>query len=180
MGVNMDSNLAPFDAKIPVSMKVLGLYTIEFQFPPKISHETNSSSWRETDILAIELLRIFRGSVGRRITVEWEYIASGSVWTGSRIASNLRFLKSYFFEFKFQQYPVVQFKYTLIVPEPMNFRLRDLNINYGPELVNGYYPLYTKVVATLELATRVSSPESPEDLPKVNVPPLQEVQSMWY
>lgn len=181
-----DSSLVPFDREIAdeVVFKVLQDKQIDFQFPPKIISDTNSASFEEKDIWSIEFLRIHKGSVGRRIQFKWEYVATDSKFNGPFIARTLRDLKSYFFEFQRVEYPVIEVDYTEIVPTVTYFRLRDVNIQHGDELVrNGGrpYPLHTKVSATLELATSLNHPEAGDNLDKVNVAPVNRpVDVRWY
>lgn len=156
---------------------------IYFQFPPKIVTDTNTSSWLEADVWSIEPLRIHSGSQGRRIGVEWEYIATDSVFTGKKIAENIRILKRYFFEFTREYYPVIWFKYSHIVPVETQFRLRDFASSFGPEIVKDgkdYYPLYAKVNVTLELATDNKVRDERELEAKVKEDPLRSVVLEWY
>jgi len=145
----------------------------------------------EIDIWSYELLRIYKGSIGRRVNMEWEYIATDKKWTGAKIAEELRNLKTYFFGFDDKEYPVVKVKYTHVIPVAIDFRLRDINIQYGPELVlqGGIaYPLYTKVNVTLEVATDLGSPKGiateaaatalAEE--KMKVRPLKAPDVKWY
>lgn len=172
-----DSSLVEFDRQLAESaqMFVLG-QKIEFQFAPRILSDSNSSNWMEKDIWAIEPLRIHTGSSGRRISVEWEYIATDNVFTAPKINQQLKTLKSYFFKFTSKEYPVVKFKFSGIVPIETLFRLRDSNISHGVEYVKSdsmFFPLYTKVSANLELATACQGAltSAPID-PKVNITPV--------
>lgn len=184
-----DSCLIPFDQQTAdeVVFNVLtGQGGIDFQFPPKIISDSNSSLWQEEELWAIELLRIHKGSQGRKINFEWEYVATDSIFNGSFIAATLRMLKSYFFQFSRVEYPVVEVDYTAVIPTTTFFRLRDVNIQHGRELVNNgsTYPLYTKVNATLELATSVGSARTSGARgtgEKIKVPPVNiPVNSQWY
>ena len=188
-----DSSLITFDKQLIqgiVFRVFLDGKKINFQFAPKIVSDANTSAWDEHDIWSIELLRIHKGSVGRRIVMEWEYVATDSKFTGSYIATELRKLKTYFFAFDENTYPVIEMKYTHIVPVITYFRLRDLNIQHSPELVkqgDTSYPLHTKVSCTLELATSARGPtsakgkKSHKEQDKVDVPPInQAVKPEWY
>lgn len=181
-----DSSLIPFDANLANSISYVvkvggGSKRISFQFAPKILSETNSSRWMEQDILGIEPLRVFWGATGRTIMIEWEYVATDRTFTGSRIASILRDLKSYFFEFKKTTYPIVEVKYMEVIPIITKFRLRDVNITYSPEIVDngGQHPLHTKVSTKLQLATSVGS-EAEQEAKLVNGALLPNVPSQWY
>ena len=179
-----DTILAPVDQSLAGSatMLILDQGPVDFQFAPKVMSESNSSVWQEGEpMLAAEPVRIFRGNTGRRMNVEWEYIATSRKYTGTYIAQILRGIKVYFFKSKLTPYPVVTFTYPNVVPVATFFRLRDINIAYGPELVlqGGPFPLYTKVSATLELATGGIAPGS--SVTKINVPPVNRpIDPKWY
>jgi hypothetical protein len=184
-----DSSLVPFDAKIAnnVTFKVLGRANIRFQFVPRIVSDSNSSLWLEKELWAIEPLRVHKGSSGRRITMNWEYIATDNVFTPDTIWNILNRLKSYFYDFKRDVYPVVQIKYPVLIPIETNFRLRDINITHGDEIVgndNGDpCPLHTKVSASLELATAgaLGGGSGGPPIYKVDVPPVNRpVDVRWY
>ncbi len=138
-------------------------YTIRFQFPPRVTSESNSMQWDDKDkLLANGPVSIQRGGSGRKVEVEWEYIATDNKFTPQAIATELRHLKSYHFEFEFpgQHMPVVMFKYTEVVPDGIKFRMMNVNISYGPEIVGqggSFFPLYTKVSVSLEMATQLGS-----------------------
>lgn len=180
-----DSSLTSFDASLAdaCEMTVLEGGKVKFQFAPRITNESNSSLWLEKDTWSIEPLRIHRGSSGRKLNMEWEYVATDTVFTGSAIASEIRKLKTYFFEFKRARYPVVEVKYTHVIPKKTPFRMRDLQVTYGPELVESggdNYPLYSKVAIQLELATTVAG-KAQGQKDKVVVPPLvKSVVPEWY
>jgi hypothetical protein len=184
-----DSCLIPVDRKLANSVKFLifGEDQIEFQFPPKIITEQNSSSWLEKEIWSIELLRIHRGSIGRRLNMEWEYVATDKKFTPAFIAEQLRVLKEYFFIFEgIKAYPVVKVQYGQIIPDLMNFRLRDVNISYSREIMNDGTPLHSKVNVTLELATKLNVADedqaglSDRAKAKIDQKPLTPVKKTWY
>jgi hypothetical protein len=154
---------------------------IEFQFAPTIVSESNGLNFQKTDLFSHEPLAILATATGRKINVEWEYFATDKNFTGKKIASILRTLKSYFFTFKFIRYPLVKFKYMYVLPVLTDFRMMSCNITYSPEKVNsggGYYPIWSKVGIELELATTLSNPQKP---PAKNVAPgLKPVRPDWY
>lgn len=185
-----DPNLTGYDKKLAesVSFKIIGLASGEnvpifFQFAPKITGERNGSNWSEEDLFALAPLRILSGMQGRDIDMEWEYVATGTIWTGENIAANLRSLKTYFYEFNTAQAPLVILKYTHIVPTETRFTLRSLDIQYGPEIVGSTnnYPVYTKVLAKLQLASTLTiSNEKAKQEEKMKAPNLRGVQKEWY
>jgi hypothetical protein len=182
-----DSSLTSFDQTTiqGVTFTLFNGTQIYFQFPPKIVSEGNVSNWEEKDIWAIEPLRIHKGSAGRKLTMQWEYVASDSLWNCIRIPSMLRNLKSYFFTFKREIYPIVKIQFGNIIPIPMNFRIMDLDITYSEELISNppgspIHPLYTKVSVNLTLATRVQQGGGGNEVDKVEVDPLVPINTQWY
>jgi len=182
-----DDSLSPRDKKI-LDSAVFELYNkqkIEFQFPPKILSDSNQSVWFEVDVWSIEPARIHKGSNGRRIKMEWEYLASDPKFTSKKISNELRKLKSYFFEFGKERfnmiYPKIDVKYTEVIPVITPFRLRDLSITYSEELINnnGWHPLHTKVSTDLELVTLVSNEEQGKEGIVVNSG-VANTQWEWY
>jgi hypothetical protein len=155
---------------------------IEFQFAPKITSEANTSDWLEADLWAQEPLKVHKGSGGRKIAMEWEYIATDNVFTGKKIANILRTLKTYFFEFNRQppKYPLVIVSFTEVLPEKVPCRMTSLNITYSDEKIKQggkYYPLYIKVSIQLELVTtaNISGEKA-----KVDMPGLKPMNPQWY
>ena len=178
-----DSSLTPFDKVLAMMASFkndVNGETISFQFPPHITGESNSSTWEDQDIWAIEPLKIHKGSQGRSLTMKWEYIATDSVWTAEKIADNLRKLKGYFFKFTEEKYPIVILKYGTITPIALNFRMMSLDIAYSDEIVDneGYHPFRTEVTTKLELATRINSFAGGEE--KMPVKPLKNAEPEWY
>ncbi len=167
-------------------------YVVPFQFMPKIVNESNASDWLEINAWDIEPIKVHKGSTGRKLGIEWEYIASGSGdWVASKIGTILRSVKSYFFKFDREWYPVVTLKCGIVVPVETNFRVRDINVTYSPEQVsdpdnvNFFHPLYTKVSLTLELATTLNlqgdqSAEATAAVAKLNIQPLGAAVFEWY
>jgi hypothetical protein len=131
---------------------------IYFQFPPKITGENNESLWLPIDIWAIEPVKIHKGSAGRKLTMEWEYLASSAIWTPTKISQQIRNLKSYFFDFKEETYPLVIVQYTQVIPVHTHFRLMTFADTYSPEIFgfgDNAHPLHTKISCGLELATNI-------------------------
>ena len=180
----MDTSLVPIDRQIIGEVSLFvdpGGSNIEFQFPPRITNEANTSSWKEEDLWAIEPLKIHKGSGGKNLTMKWEYIATDPDWSGDKIAGMLRDLKTYFFEFSKERYPVVMLRYGEVIPVETNFRLMSCDITYSEELVmtSGFlYPLRTEVSCKLELATRVNDFKTGED--QLEVDPLGSAEPEWY
>lgn len=180
-----DSSLAPIDLKM-ATLPILSVYgiKIDFQFPPKITGETNA--WvvgEQENLLSYGPLKVLAGMAGRTINVEWEYIATDNKFSGKIITGHLRNLKQYYFAFRAKGskqnaiHPVVQFKYGAVVPDLVNFRMMNLTITYGPELVvqgGDLFPLYSKAAIVLELASTLGPPD------KLLVPDLRRVEPAWY
>ncbi len=185
-----DSSLCDFDRGLVESATLIVLAltpeqkNVEFQFPPKIVGESNASNWNETsDVMSIERVKYMMGAQGRRLDVEWEHIATDNVWTPDKIFTQLNNLKSYFYEFSKNGYPIISFKYTKILDSDggVPFRMKDFNISNGPEYIKGaggYFPLYSKVKIGIELVTTLASAEDVNK--KVKMPQLKNVRKEWY
>lgn len=173
--VGVDSNILGIVRFIPNNN-----YTVKFQFPPKIVQEGNKSEWELQDLWAIEPLKIHKGSQGRALTMEWEYVCTDSTWNGRTIAMICRNLRAYFFDFKRAIYPVAEIYYPPIIPLPINFRIMSADFTYSPEIIvqgSDIYPLHTKVSVGLELATRINSTTGDQ---KLQVQPLGLAVYEWY
>ena len=176
-----DSSLVSFCSGLAskatfIVLEGLKNYRVEFQFPPKILSDSNTSDWLEVDIWSYEPMKVHKGSGGRKVNMEWEYIATDRVFNAKKIKSEIHKLKSYFFDFKGDKYPIVRVNYTEALPN-VPLRLRDLNISHGPEIINngGFFPLYTKVAITLDLATNMSKKgENSEKAKNAIAPKIQE------
>lgn len=157
-------------------------HTVDFQFPPRVKSDSNSSLWQEKEQVSIEPVKTHMGSSGRKISMEWEYIASDPQWTVPEINKMLRNLRSYFFEFSGEVYPVAAIKCGAVIPVATKFRIMDVSIAYSDELIDndGIGPLYYKVTVSLELATNLSTGDKPEDPPKLDIEPLGAAIFEWY
>jgi hypothetical protein len=182
-----DTSLVQFDAIRASNARFkVGGVNIRFQFAPKIISESNSSLWLEKDMWAIEPLRIHKGSSGRKLTMEWEYVASDRGFNCTAVAVEIRKVKKYFFEFSNKEYPVAIVKFSEVIKIATPFRIRDLNVTYGPELIDnsGVHPLYSKVSVQLELATNLNTEESRSSAlskdPKIDQGPLTGAIPDWY
>jgi hypothetical protein len=159
---------------------------IEFQFPPRVMSDQNQSEWMPIDVWGMEPLKIHKGSGGRKISMEWEYVATDHIFNGSKVASICRKLKSYFFKFPkaWSYYPIVKIKYGEMIPDQITFRLMNVNMTHSPEMTdNGgiMYPIYTKVAISIEMVTDISDANS-KGKPKIKVHPLDTIKMKdnWY
>lgn len=181
-----DSSLAPFDAQLAAGAVLKNLVngaTIPFQFAPRVTSQSNTSLWLEKDLWSIEPLKIHKGSGGKKLSIEWEYIATDTTFTGAKIAQIIRDLNAYFFEFRRGTYPLVQFSFGEVVPNGPNFRLMQADVSYGPEIAqNGgkAYYVYTKVSASLEMASNLKAPAGGTGQPKLTVQPVKSISPQWY
>ena len=197
-----DSSLNQFDQNLVNQCSfynLVGGFKIFFQFPPRILSESNDSRWEEGETRSIEPIRIHTGSGGRKLAMEWDYIATDSTWNAQRIGDMLRALKSYFFLFTVTSnssgflgfgggtnlnggsYPTVQVRYAQVVPVDTQFRLLNLHIDYSPEIIQNptgfFHPLYTKVHTDLEMATTINDISGTQKMP---VSPLSNATWDWY
>lgn len=178
-----DSSLAPFDKKLADKIFFLNMTDerIIFQFVPKIVNESNGTEWEIKNQGSFQPIKYIKTGSGRKLTMEWEYIATDGVFTPSKIAAQIRKTKVNFYEFTVGSYPAYRLSYgELTGPRPAYFRGMDINITYSPELVlNGdtVFPLHTKISLGLELATNGSFKGEDE---KMDVEPLPGVILDWY
>lgn len=176
-----------------------GLFDVPFQFPPKITNETKTSNWDEQNIASFEPLKIYMGSGPRALTFEAEYIATDDPsigdFTPSNIASILRSVKEYYYAASVSEqtrtaYPAVDLQIYQIVPELASFRMMDLSLSYGEQLVvesqaNEFapvdgteaFPLYSKMTVRLELVTRGSFTDKEA---KLETSPLKLMKEVWF
>lgn len=79
-----------------------------FQFPPRVTTDSKTANWDEHDKITYEPIAIYRGSQARKLTIEAEYILTGSNvgtgssspinrWGGEEIARLVQAAKSYFY-----------------------------------------------------------------------------------
>ena len=181
----MDYSLTTYDriltAKCVFTVLPTGA-TINFQFPPRITNESNNSEWETKDVWSIEQLKIHKGSGGRKLNMEWDYVCTDSTWNPTKISETLRLLKAYFFEYKKEFYPVVLIQYTEVIPIPTQFRLMSCQIDYSPEIATSggaSHPLITKVGVSLEVATTVSGNKGAGS-DKLKQKPLRACDPRWY
>jgi hypothetical protein len=70
-------------------------WPIPFQFPPKITKHERPFELVTTKIPGQEPFVTFKTNDGQKVTMEFSYIVEGGYWTGTRIASILKKLRSY-------------------------------------------------------------------------------------
>lgn len=190
-----DGILAPFDAQVAnsVSMVLLGVQSetgrgdvsVKFQFPPRVTADSKTSNWKSVFQASWEPLKYYWGSESRAITVEAEWMASGSVWTPQAIATQLRDIRGYFYAAKVGgDYPQVRLQIYDIVPSSAPFRLMDFGVSYGDAIKGGagIFPLYSKGSFKLELATQIKGKPIPNvevKQPKITVGRLPPIQPEW-
>lgn len=193
-----DSILAPFDAEVTDSVILKiggkpGSTQIRFQFPPKITSDAKTSNWKSVFQASWEPLKYYWGSEARKVTLEAEWIATGrGLFSGPVIAAQLQAVKRYFYAATVGKgpYPLVLLTAYEIVQGPAPFRLMDYSTSFGPELVKsggdtgsaGFYPLYSKMTLSLELATTVSGTPGEGVVvkkPKIKVGDLKPLQPKW-
>jgi hypothetical protein len=182
-----DSILGQFDQNVTnnVQMTIVG-QPVKFQFPPRVTSDTKTSNWKTIWFPSWEPIKYYWGSEARAITMEAEWMASGSVWTPSAISKQLQDIRAYFYDAKVGgDYPLVRLKIYDIVPSSAPFRLMDFGVSYGDAIKggNGIFPLYSKGTFKLELATQVAGKPVPGgasvDKPKVKVGSLPPIQPEW-
>lgn len=126
---------------------------IEFQFPPKITSDNRSGTWKEGELRGKEPIANYTTSGPREMTMAWTYIVEdraekGKGWTAQRIAQNVRNLRGYFSRVRAkgdQRNLVIEFgmwAHTANVDGGYSgsdyratFRLKSVNVKHGPSLI---------------------------------------------
>jgi hypothetical protein len=171
-----DSSLTAFDKRLAedVTLEIVSNQggggsgsKIEFQFAPHIVADSNSMNWTEDAIFGPQPLSFTTGASSRRISLEYEYIATDNKFSPEFIAEQLHSVKKYFYEFRPNLMPIIWLQYTGVIPIRTPFRLLDINIQHGKEMVSAgrrgppqflFYPLYTKVTLTMRLIYKLFPP----------------------
>jgi hypothetical protein len=178
-----DSSLVGFDKTLLGNIKfsLNNGYSVAFQFVPKIKSESNNSNWKDADLVSNDQMKLRMGSGSKKISMEWEYVCTDKTWNATKIATNCRNLKSYFFEFTNTLYPVAKITYGILMQDMM-CRIMSVDIAYSDEVVDngGVHPLHTKVIASLEMAHDIGDPLKPGQSGGLKDKPLQRVKFDWY
>lgn len=145
-----------------------GSATIDFQFPPKLSSDSKSKSWKEVHNPASwEEIVVNTGAKGREITLKWTYVNDGGQWTGDRISKLVRTIRSYFYvTIAEDALPIIQLALYDVIPRASGgipeatFRGKTISVIYGDSLIKDSsgvtYPLKTEISLNLQLITRVA------------------------
>ncbi len=114
---------------------------IQFQFPPRVNSDNRGANWREVSMKAAEPIAIFADSTAREISLEWDYIVTGtdSGWTTSKIHQQIYTLRSYFGgvnEGGSIDKLIVKFKmWSIGGKDPLTFRLTNVSVKHSPTIV---------------------------------------------
>src|SRR6185295_15587596 len=97
----MPMRYAPVDRSLSekVTLRFVGGGKVNFQFPPRITSDGRKGNWNERDLQGTEPVAVFRTSGPREISLVWTYVvtdSSGSGWTTSKIAEEVRKVRGYF------------------------------------------------------------------------------------
>lgn len=78
-------------------------FKIPFQFPPKITADGKSATWKLEDKASWEQIAIWQGATSRKISIESKYVidnyddSGDSNWTGLKISNIAHLAKAYFY-----------------------------------------------------------------------------------
>lgn len=75
-------------------------WQLPLQFPPKITKHERPFELNSVKILGQEPYITFKSNDGQKVSLEFSYIVEGGYWTGARISSILKKLRSYPFVFR--------------------------------------------------------------------------------
>lgn len=157
----------------------LGGSKLPLQFPPRITDDTKSANWQETNVASYEPIAIWQGSLPRKIGIEITYIAAGGQFTPSKIAEITRQVKAYFYRSLRDGalVPVVEIKmYEHVTDGNALFRLLDASFSFSETLIRdggNIFPLMTKVKMNAALITNI---DEKQDIPGLSNAP----KAGWY
>lgn len=192
-----DTSLTPVDRTLSEMPKIVvpqggGEATIPLQFPPRVTADTKSSKWHVKDTKAYEPYKQYFGAESAALTLELEYIATDSDFTPRKISQITKTIKGYFYysdvKSASEVYPAIKITdlYGWVVGTAY-FRLMNFSTSFGETLIyeaggtaGNVWPLYTKIILNLELATQIA-PVSGEGDPYQAIKPLPiRAQFSWW
>jgi hypothetical protein len=158
---------------------------IEFQFPPKVLTDGRKGNWFEGELTGgKEPVAAFKTSGPRQLSLSWVYIvdsfeANSTSWNIERITRNIRTLRGYFANARWQGNVtgrsardglVVQFwAWCIGGSRPMSGRIIGIDVKYGETLVyppagttesgsTSAFPLRTDITVDFRLWTKLLYP----------------------
>lgn len=154
---------------------------VSFQFPPVVTSDNKGGNWMEVDYKHAEPIAIFMGGRPREVQLKWFYLVGFGGWSASKVASQVKFVRSYFYN-KISDSFVIDFgAYDVVGPgrngqvRTWSFRADAVTVQHSPTLVamdGDFYPLRTDLNLTLKLYTSGDTgnadPEEVQDIKNLN------------
>jgi hypothetical protein len=157
-------------------------FDIKFQFPPRITSDSRTGTWIESEMPGDQAIAVYQTSAARKMTLEWTYIIGesggsdpdGSGWTGAEIKWNLSGLRSYYSQrFGDGSAFIIRFLYGLH-GDPGNYftcRMTTIDFSHKGGLIitagrggqldgTTAFPLRTDVKVAMQLWTLGAAPQS--------------------
>jgi len=108
-----------------------------FQFPPKVTSDSRSGTWTETELPGDQPFSAWKTSGARKITLEWTYIIGATqAWDTEFVRKQILALRAYYTaqEEYAGTYIVMLYLWKLGGPKPMSCRLGSIDITHGKAL----------------------------------------------
>lgn len=134
----MAANLLPIDNDLAKAVKFRLGYDkqipIEFQFPPRITTDSRTGTWVETEITGKQPMSAWKTSGARKMLLEWQYvIGATNNWPVEKIKTQILNLRNYYTEREnlAGNFIVMFWIWKLGGKDPMSCRLGNIDISYG-------------------------------------------------
>ena len=133
------------------------------QFPPRITRDSKSANFKESNAASYEPFKIYSSSSSRAISLEFQWVTGGT-FTPAFIMNTINSVKTYFYTGYLASgvtdYPAVIITsfYSYIKNERTSWRMLSLDIAMSEELIqiNGdWFHLHHKMTMNLESATQL-------------------------
>ena len=149
---------------------ISGDFRIPFQFPPIITSDGKSMSWKTKNVQLYEPMINYDGASARKIQLKWKYIITGNEWNPYRIKGILTHLRAYYYraldakggfnlEETFAALPLITiYRLYNIITSESTWRSSSISITPSNKLVSFneiYTPLSYEVGIDLELVTQL-------------------------
>lgn len=119
-----------------------------FQFPPRVTADSKTATWEETDRVSYEPIAYWMGAKARALTLETVYFVTGEKkWSGAEIAKIAHAAKAYFYRSIEEAVakggfgPIVTITALYgAVQEESTWRCSGVNVEYAPTFVRDTTP----------------------------------------
>lgn len=136
---------------------------VRFQFPPIVASDSKAGNWQEVDYMHAEPYAIFMGGRPREISLQWFYVVGLGGWRVSDVSSQVKFIRSYFYNRVGNSFVINFGAYDVVGPgrdgvaNTWTFRSDSVTVQHSNTLIssesNDIYPLRTDISMILKLYT---------------------------